>query len=331
MSHLHTPVLFLIFNRPNFTQTTFNEIKKVKPKQLFIAADGPRKNNPSDTILCPKARKIIEQIDWPCDVKTLFQNENLGCGPASNTAINWFFKHVEAGIILEDDCVPNESFFFFCQEMLQKYKNDSRVFHITGTNYNMPLPSNGYSYYFSRIPSYWGWASWRRARKFYDFDMKNYPTFKKENIIKNIYTEEGYQESFLATVDWIYLNHEKVADYQWLYTMLTQNGLCITPYKNLTTNIGAGMDATHPAPKENNKMCYHPTEIMDTKKIVHPIFMVPSRKNDAWIMREIFGTKTRFPITAKIKRLLLRKKHRFAQKHTKLKKLYRKIRNFIIK
>ena len=128
---IYTPVLFLIFNRPDTTRQVFNEIRKAQPAQLFVAADGPRKDRDSDFELCKKTREIVRQVDWDCEVFTRFQEENLGCKRAVSSAIDWFFSNVEEGIILEDDCVPDQSFFPFCQELLEKYRHDERIMMIS--------------------------------------------------------------------------------------------------------------------------------------------------------------------------------------------------------
>ena len=129
------PVLFLIFNRPDTTQQVFDEIRKARPEQLYVAADGPRKDQSADYELCKKTRDIIQQVDWDCKVFTCFRDENLGCKRSVSSAIDWFFSHVEEGIILEDDCVPDQSFFPFCQELLEKYRDDTRIMMISGNNF----------------------------------------------------------------------------------------------------------------------------------------------------------------------------------------------------
>src|SRR5258705_8423153 len=132
----NTPILFLIFNRLETTSQVFEQIKKVQPTRLFIAADGPRNDKEGEKEKCEKVRQwVLAQIDWECEVKTLFRNENLGCGRGPATAINWFFENVERGIILEDDCLPNDSFFIFCETMLKKFENDARIMHISGDNF----------------------------------------------------------------------------------------------------------------------------------------------------------------------------------------------------
>ena len=154
MSEYPTPdILFLVFNRPLLTQAVFDTIKKSRPSRIFIAADGPRKNNESDAILCKKVRDVVNQVDWDCEIKTLFREENLGCRTAITSAIDWFFDHTDAGIILEDDCLPSESFFNFCALTLEKYKSNEKIMQINGSFHLSQFKSFDESYYFSKLNS----------------------------------------------------------------------------------------------------------------------------------------------------------------------------------
>lgn len=150
------PILFIVFNRPDPTQQVFEKIRQIRPQQLFIAADGPRENQPDDKINCAQVRAIINRIDWDCQVQTLFSEKNLGCGKAVSNAITWFFEHVEEGIILEDDCVPDVSFFDFCKAMLEQYRNNPHVMMISGTSFLYNRIESRESYFFSKYYSIWG-------------------------------------------------------------------------------------------------------------------------------------------------------------------------------
>ena len=156
-------VLFIIFNRPETTQRVFDAIRLAKPTRLYIAADGPRENKTGEKELCEQARKIAQNVDWDCEVKTLFQKENLGCGKAVSHAISWFFENEDMGIILEDDCLPHQSFFKYCEELLEKYKNNDRIGIISGNNFQKKRKIGSFSYYFSDIVNIWGWATWARS------------------------------------------------------------------------------------------------------------------------------------------------------------------------
>ena len=185
---LKTAVLLVIFNRPETTQVVFEAIRKAKPPRLYVAADGPRTEVPSDAKKCKEAREIINQVDWDCEVKTLFREKGLGCGLGPSSAFTWFFEHEEDGIILEDDCLPSQSFFWFCEELLERYRHDNRVMHIGGNNFlNGWQKDRDYSYYFSNSGHIWGWATWRRAWKLFDFNISLYEKLKGKNYFQNFF------------------------------------------------------------------------------------------------------------------------------------------------
>jgi hypothetical protein len=250
---LKTPVLFLIFNRPHTSQKVFNEIRKAKPSKLFVAADGPRENVQGEKEKCQKAREIIKQLDWDCEVRTLFRDKNLGCKYAVSSAIDWFFNNVEEGIILEDDCLPSQSFFWFCQELLNKYRFNNKIMHINGNNYGKIL-SYDYSYGFCSYPQVWGWATWKRAWNYYDVEMENWSNLKnrkkiKKNMNWNIFKYKIEEDKFNRT----YKNEINTWDYQWHYTIFLYNGIAIFPKKNLVSNIGFSNNATRTKNRESIK------------------------------------------------------------------------------
>ena len=241
---LKTPVLFLIFNRPDVTALIFEKIKKQKPKYLYIAGDGPRNNREGEAELCEQTRKIATNIDWDCEVKTLFREKNLGCKVAVSSAITWFFQNVEEGIILEDDCLPHPSFFGFCEAMLEKYRDNEQIMHIAGDTQLADNMTDD-SYYFSHIPHIWGWASWKRAWKDYDVEMKDFSIFLKKQKIKNVFENKYHQKDWLNILNKVYKNEIDTWDYQWCYTVFKKEGLAIIPNKNLISNIGFGENSTH--------------------------------------------------------------------------------------
>lgn len=241
------PILLIIFNRPDITARVFAEIKKIKPSRLFIVADGPRPDLAGDLDRCASARKVVEDgIDWECEVHKLFFDDNHGCGRAPFLGIDWFFKNVEEGIILEDDCLPHHSFFTFCQELLEKYRHEPKVMMISGDNFQNGVKRGENSYYFSRYNHTWGWASWRRAWQFYDFDMKVFSNFKEKNIIENIWSKKTVQNYWLNIFKNAYKNNNKdFWDHQWTFAIWNQDGVACLPNVNLISNIGFGIEATH--------------------------------------------------------------------------------------
>lgn len=245
MSLFNTPVLFLVFNRPDTTTLVFEQIRAVKPKYLFVAADGPRLHKEGEAELCQQVREIAITIDWDCELKTLFREQNLGCGKAVSEAINWFFKEVEEGIILEDDCLPDQSFFHFASTMLQRYKANNRIMHIAGVNFqNGEIRGDG-DYYFSKYPHVWGWATWRRAWSKYDYNLLGLQKFQWQFFRNYIFNSNEEKAFWLNT--WRYMQEGKIDtwDYQWVFTVMSNRGYCIIPNQNLISNIGFGSDATH--------------------------------------------------------------------------------------
>lgn len=239
------PVLFIVFNRPLQTQRVFEEIRKAKPKQLFIAADGPRASRESDKENCAKTRQIVSNIDWDCNVKTLFREKNLGCKNAVSEAITWFFNHVEKGIILEDDCVPSQSFFGFSQQMLDKYQHDERVMLIAGTNLLGSWNKEQQDYFFSNYGGIWGWASWQRAWQLYDVNMSAWGDAKAKMAIANTLADDVQFKARKKVFDSTYEGHVDTWDYQWSFCRMINSGLSIVPSVNLVSNIGFGAEATH--------------------------------------------------------------------------------------
>lgn len=246
-SKLDTPVLMLVFNRPDHTKTVFETVRKAAPSRLYVAADGPRKNNTSDIEKCRKTREVFDNIDWPCEVKIKFRDINLGCGKGPADAISWLFQYEEKGIILEDDCVPDSSFFLFCEELLERYRDDSRVMHIAGTNHNPKFIRDiSYSYFFSQVGHMWGWATWRRAWAMYDIEMSRFDEIKSKDYFKDIYPNPFIRKYMIKKFSETYRGQIKgVWDYQWEFTRIINSGLTIIPRNNLVHNIGFGDDATH--------------------------------------------------------------------------------------
>lgn len=298
---LHTPVLLIIFNRAHTTQQVFDRIREVKPSRLYVAADGPRPNTETDIAKCAETRRIVEQVDWDCEVKTLFQEKNLKCGIAPATAISWFFEHEEAGIILEDDCVPSKSFFWFCQELLEKYNHDTRIMHISGNNYlNGWRKDNDYSYYFSNKVNAWGWATWRRAWQLFDFNLKAYPELKEKGYLKGLFLnkfEETYRLSKLEEA-FASISNGDIWDYQWEFTVYSNSGLCIVPEVNLVRNIGFGEDATHTFNTHDNKAQIKENEI--TFPLRHPRFVVRDIESD----KKNFNHLIKGKVSSKLKSIL---------------------------
>ncbi|TAH01043.1 MAG: nucleotide-diphospho-sugar transferase [Sphingobacteriales bacterium] len=278
MNSLKTPVLLLVFNRPDNTLKVFEAIALAKPEKLYIAADGPRPNNTDDEILCAETRKIIEHIDWPCKLHTLFRQENLGARYACTTAFDWFFEQEEEGIILEDDCVPGMDFFNFCAQLLEKYRHDPRIMHIGGTNLQFGNKRGSASYYFSSIPAVWGWASWRRVWKNYDPEMAKFEKFEQENQMINVFPDKRIADWVSVMARMIYEKKVIAWDYPLAFHVGINNGLCIVPNVNLVTNIGFGNQSTH-TKDSSHAHANIPIQAME-EPLIHPKFFIPHKHAD---------------------------------------------------
>lgn len=240
---MKTPVLFLVFNRPDVTARVFEAVREARPERLFVAADGARADRPGEAELCAQTRAIATAIDWPCELVTLFRDENLGCRRAVSGAISWFFEHVEDGIILEDDCVPDHSFFPYCTELLARYRDDARVMCITGDNSLGGHAATRDSYSFTSFPLIWGWATWRRAWAAYDFER--FQSSDYERVVGGISRDPRFVERASR-------NFRKTASgeidswgFVWSFCAMAEGGLTCIPRVNLIQNIGFGNEATH--------------------------------------------------------------------------------------
>lgn len=292
---LNTPVLFLIFNRPDVSELVFEAIRKAKPKKLFVAADGARSHKEGEKEMCEQTRKLVlDGIDWDCEVKTLFREKNLGCKYAVSGAISWFFDQVEEGIILEDDCLPDAGFFDYCSELLEKYRDDTSVMHIGSNNFNNVSEKRKSSYYFSHYVEIWGWATWRRAWKLYDPEMKAFPGLDKSKFLKNTFKTSSEREYWINCFNTSFENKVDTWDYQWVFCVYLNSGLCITPYTNLVANLGFRPDATHTT-------TYHPAfsnmKALPIGKLVHPSEVRISWEDDQLTYKNIYHSKTSFKRT----------------------------------
>lgn len=216
-------------------------IRQYQPAQLFIAADGPRAEIPGESEVCQEVRQaVLQLIDWPCEVKTLFRENNLGCGMAVSSAISWFFKEVEEGIILEDDCLPDPTFFSFCEVLLSWYRGDARVMSISGSNLlGRPWKADTQSYFWGQ-GGIWGWASWRRAWALYDGEMSGWKSDSIQAKIKTGLKTKNWYNYYYGMFDATYRKRLDTWDVQWFYSILIHDGLSINPAVNLVKNIGFG-------------------------------------------------------------------------------------------
>ncbi|AEM21639.1 putative nucleotide-diphospho-sugar transferase [Brachyspira intermedia PWS/A] len=310
-----TPILLVIFKRKDTALKVLEAIRKIKPKKLYIAADGWR--NEEEKIKCIDTREsILKSIDWECEIKTLFQDTNLGCCNGVSKAITWFFDNEEQGIILEDDVLPEISFFYYCEKLLNYYKDNEQIMHIAGDS---PLDRKvgEASYYFATIQHCWGWASWSRAWKYYDATMKTISFKDTKKTLKKRYNDFNIRDYWQ---NWFYRTADiNTWDYQWTYCIISKDGICINPNVNLISNIGFGEDSTHtgnPDDENANRKTYP----IDAEHLIHPKEIKCDANADFEIAIKRFNIKPfslSYNITREIKRIIRQIKGLFIKKDNK--------------
>lgn len=301
-SPLITPVLFLIFNRLDTTKKVFEIIRQAKPEKLYIASDAGRNEEEKKRVAIVRDY-IIQNIDWDCEYKTLFREENLGCKYAVSSAIDWIFENEEMGIILEDDCLPSLSFFWYCQEMLFRYKDDLRIWHITGNNLNEKWQrNNDESYYFGGVyASIWGWATWRNRWDKYDVEMTDYTDFVENGRLKDV-CDGGKQIKDRHLELKRILTGLDTWDFQWTYARWKNNGLSVNPSVNMIQNIGFGEGATHTKQQNDERANMKFTNI--TFPLKHPKFIIRDSISETKFYHSMYRLKWIDRIKVKIKRIL---------------------------
>jgi len=275
MKNEKVPIILIIYNRSDKAAKVLSAISIYEPTQLFVVADGPKDSR--DRILCDRTRSIIDNIDWDCEIFRNYADENLGCGVRPYTGITWAFESCDRAIILEDDCLPDPTFFQYCEELLYHYEEKEDVAMISGTNF---LDSSDIetSYYFSKFLHIWGWATWRRVWKNYDFNISNWPDIKKSDLFLKRYGSRFYAQRIIRNLDRIYEGRLDVWDYQFGLMALSFQQLGITPKVNLISNIGFGENATHTT-TANNKFADLPLEKM-AFPLIHPNVIKPNKIKD---------------------------------------------------
>jgi hypothetical protein len=313
---LGTAVLFLVFNRPETTRQVFDAIRRAGPPRLYVAADGPRDNHPGEHERCDLVREIATAVDWPCEVKTLFREKHLGCGVAVSAAIDWFFEHESEGIILEDDCLPDQSFFRFCEEMLERYRTEPSVMMISGGFYLGEQYEIAGSYFFSKHVDIWGWASWRRAWQHNDPKIALWPNLRDSDWLMRIGNgHRDFGEFWTEVFDTVHGGRLDTWDYQWVFSCWLQNGLTIVPSKNLIKNIGFGDGATH-TKSNGGRLSTQPLETISFP-LEHPDAVKRDHVADRWIDLIVYRTKN-VPVYRRILR-----------KSPGLRRIVRQMRSFV--
>lgn len=298
-----TPVAFMVFNRPDCTAKVFAEIRRAQPRKLLVVADGPRPDRPDDVDNCRRVREIIaEGVDWPCEVETAYAEQNMGCGRRISSGLNWVFERVEEAIILEDDCLPSPSFFPYCAELLAHFRTDHRIMTVFGCNYGIDIPSRDYSYAFCKIPRIWGWATWRRAWAHYDGTMKSWPEFRARQLIYDSLSDRRVAAFFELAFENTWKGITETWDFQWIYSVLKENGLSVVPSRNLIRNLGFGEQATH-TKEIQDFSAFLPLESMDFPLKHDPCF-VPATRYEMDVMRNLFAPNIPVRFRRKVERIV---------------------------
>lgn len=285
------PISLCIFNRPQTTLRVFETIRHAKPERLFVFADGPRPNRPDDVALCQETRRIVGTVDWPCELHTEFADTNMGLARRMFSGISWVFRHVDEAIILEDDCVPSPSFFPFCTELLSHYHDDTRLTAVSGDNFQYRNTCGPYSYYFSRYPHCWGWATWRRAWQLLDFDMPTWPEARSSGWVREWFSDPLSADFWEKIFDAVYQGKINSWAYRYIYTCFLHNGLTALPAINLVSNVGFDDTATHC--RRSSPLANLPAQDM-TWPLRHPPYVFRSRMADTYSQEAIY--EDRLPV-----------------------------------
>lgn len=290
----------LVFNRPDTTARVLQAIRAARPARLLVVADGPRPSRPEDARRCAEVRALFDAIDWPCEVEREFAAENLGCRRRVASGLDWVFARVPEAIVLEDDCLPDPSFFPFCEELLARYRDEPRVAAVTGNNFQGGRVRGDASYYFSRWPHIWGWASWRRAWRHYDVAVGDWPARARTRWLAEQLGDPRAARHWARVFDAAHAGAVDTWDYQWTYAVWAQRGLVATPNVNLVTNIGFGAGATHTTGPATLAIPSRPIPF----PLVHPASVAADDAADRHVQRELFTPTLRARVGAIVYRLL---------------------------
>ncbi len=282
---LETPVAFFVFNRPATTERVFAAISAVKPRRLLVIGDGPRRDHPHDPALVAQTREVVARVNWPCDVTVSYSGSNLGCKRRIASGLKWVFQSVSEAIILEDDCLPDPSFFSFCQQLLDRYRADRRVTSVSGSNFQDGQSRSEHSYYFSKYFHCWGWASWRRVWQQFDPDMLAWPRFSAAGCLQHIADSWEEQRYWQTIYDSQYGGNLSSWAYPWQFSCWSQSGLSALPNVNLVSNIGFGDAATHTGNSDTH-LANAPTSSIQSLK--HPPFLIRNKEADQYTFEHVY-------------------------------------------
>lgn len=298
---MKTPVVLIIFRRPDKTLQVLEKIRQVKPSKLFVICDAPRPEKPDEYEKCEKSRAIIDTVDWDCEVIKNYADTNLGSFRCIASGLDWVFDQVEEAIILEDDCLPDLSFFQFCEELLEYYKNDQRIMAISGDNFQLGNKNNQDSYYFSHHTHSWGWATWKRAWNLFDTEMSAWPEIRDKQLLRTILDSDRDVKYWTSILQDTYDSKIEAWDYRWTLSAWLQNALTILPNVNLISNIGFGEGATHTL-STKNPWINLPTQSISFP-LQHPKFIIRDSIADKFTQDSVFKPNLKFRLGRKLKKV----------------------------
>lgn len=287
-----TPVIMIIFNRADTANAVFEHVRKVQPPKLLLIGDGARQNKQGELEKVLKTREIAQKVDWNCEVLTNFSDENLGCKKRISSGLDWAFSIVDRAIILEDDCKPAETFFRFCDEMLERYKDDERIMMVSGDEQSGSKEQIAESYYFTKHVHIWGWATWARAWQKNDTAMKDWPEINRKKSLAHLFKHHRYNFYWCHYFGVLYENRVNSWAGPWVYSVWKESGLSIAPKTNLITNIGFGKDATH----TSGKSIYAEMQTQELEfPLVHPKYVLADARRDELEMKHRCKDDGRLP------------------------------------
>jgi hypothetical protein len=283
--HMRTPVALLVFNRPEATRLVVAEILRAHPPKVLVFGDGARPGRPEDCRLVAETRAVIQEAQWECEVLTNYSEVNLGTRYRPASGLDWVFANVEEAIFLEDDCLPHSSFFRFCDELLERYRDDERIMMVSGDNFMKGRKLSPYSYLFCRYVGIWGWATWRRAWQHYDVDLRLWKTLRETSFLDDFLGNEAEARLWRHYFDNILTGESRTWDHQWQFACWLHHGLSIMPASNLVSNIGFGATAQH-YKEFNPKLANIPTFEIGSP-LRHPPTIIRTPEADDFVFREL--------------------------------------------
>lgn len=296
-----TPFLLITFNRPDTTAQVVDALRVHRPTRVYWASDAPRRHKAGEAQAVAETRALLHNIDWPCEVRTLFRDENLGCRRGVSTAISWFMEQEEEGIILEDDTLPAADMPAYCTQLLERYRHHPQVYHISTNNFNLRHKKRTDSYYASQIPLVWGWATWRHKWAAFARAQAHYAPQEVANTLANSGMATDLQQFYRHRIQRVLEGDLDAWSYLWGYAMWREGGYCLTPRVNLTTNVGMGatvQGANHSRVSAKATYGFFPTQPI--LPLAHPTQLTIDRQADLWVYRHLLYWGLKRKVTNRI-------------------------------